>query len=155
MVVFMGCNDPYKVLGLKKNISKTDIKKAYRKLSLEYHPDKNQDYDNVNGATKKKYLDVQEAYEILTNAQKNKEYYARCNSYDIENLLSWLNTNKCDEVNYSLLKKTCTGLEMLKDSYTRAVEGPDIILVSLYSLVKESILLVDSVIMGLMPDDHN
>ena len=54
--------DYYAVLGVDKNSSITDIKKAYRKLALKYHPDKN----NSNEA-KEKFQQIAEAYQTLSN----------------------------------------------------------------------------------------
>ncbi|MCK5613774.1 molecular chaperone DnaJ [Candidatus Pacearchaeota archaeon] len=61
--------DPYKSLRVEKAASETEIKKAYRKLALKYHPDK--------GGTKedeKKFKEVTEAYEILGDKQKRAQY---------------------------------------------------------------------------------
>lgn len=59
--------DYYKILGVNKNSSKDDIKKAYRKLSKKYHPD-------VNPQGEKTFKDITEAYETLSNDNKRKEY---------------------------------------------------------------------------------
>lgn len=62
--------DYYKILGLNKNASESDIKKAYRSLAMKYHPDKNPN-DEIAA---EKFKDVQEAYEILSDADKRKRY---------------------------------------------------------------------------------
>jgi DnaJ family protein A protein 2 len=56
----------YKILGLNKNASQEDIKKRYRKLALEHHPDKGGDLE--------KFRQIQEAYEVLSNDNKKQEY---------------------------------------------------------------------------------
>lgn len=61
--------DYYQVLGIPKNASPDDIKKAYRKLALKYHPDKND-----NNECKDKFQQVQEAYETLSDPTKKQEY---------------------------------------------------------------------------------
>jgi DnaJ-class molecular chaperone len=61
--------DYYAVLGVDKNSSITDIKKAYRKLALKYHPDKN----NSNEA-KEKFQQIAEAYQTLSNEKAKKNY---------------------------------------------------------------------------------
>lgn len=62
--------DYYEILGLAKNASEADIKKAYRKLALQYHPDKNPD----DKAAEEKFKEAAEAYEILSNAEKRQRY---------------------------------------------------------------------------------
>src|SRR5579875_2013437 len=62
--------DYYEVLGVKKNASKEDIKKAYRKLARRYHPDLNPG----NKEAEEKFKEVQEAYSILSNDEKRKAY---------------------------------------------------------------------------------
>merc|ERR1719354_888745 len=56
----------YKILGLQRNASKKEIKKAYRDLALEWHPDKNA--DNKDEA-EKKFQDISEAYEVLSDEE--------------------------------------------------------------------------------------
>ncbi|KAF9432276.1 hypothetical protein BGZ76_011026 [Entomortierella beljakovae] len=57
--------DYYKILGISKDATEDQIKKAYRKLALKYHPDKNSESD-----AKKKFHDISEAYEVLSDKDK-------------------------------------------------------------------------------------
>lgn len=59
--------DYYKILGVEKNASQDDIKKAFRKLAHEYHPDK-------KGGDEAKFKEANEAYQILSNQQKRQQY---------------------------------------------------------------------------------
>uniref|UniRef100_UPI0037E719B0 dnaJ homolog subfamily B member 2 n=1 Tax=Semicossyphus pulcher TaxID=241346 RepID=UPI0037E719B0 len=63
--------DYYNVLGVSKTASQDDIKKAYRKLALKWHPDKNP--DNKDEA-EKKFKELAEAYEVLSDKSKRDEY---------------------------------------------------------------------------------
>ncbi|CAM9777042.1 unnamed protein product [Choristocarpus tenellus] len=67
----LGGKDYYSTLGIRKNANGAAIKSAYRKLALKYHPDKNQ--DKVEWA-EKKFQDVAEAYEVLSDEEKRKVY---------------------------------------------------------------------------------
>lgn len=62
--------DYYKILGINKNASEKDIKKAYRKLARKYHPDLNPD----NKEAEKKFKEINEANEVLSNAENRKKY---------------------------------------------------------------------------------
>jgi curved DNA-binding protein len=62
--------DYYKILGLNKSASPEDIKKAYRKLAMKYHPDRNKS----NKAAEEKFKEISEAYAVLSDSEKKKQY---------------------------------------------------------------------------------
>src|SRR6056297_784464 len=62
--------DYYKILGLSKNASQSDIKKAYRKLARKYHPDLNPN-DKI---AEQKFKEINEANEVLSNPENRKKY---------------------------------------------------------------------------------
>lgn len=62
--------DYYEVLGISKSADESEIKKAYRKLALQYHPDKNPD----DASAEDKFKEAAEAYEILSNGEKKAQY---------------------------------------------------------------------------------
>ena len=66
----MSKRDYYEVLGVNKNTPKEDLKKAYRKLAMKYHPDRNPDDE----AASEKFKELSEAYEILSDDQKRQAY---------------------------------------------------------------------------------
>ena len=61
--------DYYKILGIPREASQSDIRKAYRKLALKYHPDKNKSPDAT-----KKFQDIGEAYSVLSDDTKRRRY---------------------------------------------------------------------------------
>lgn len=66
-------DDPYKVLGVAENASEDQIKKAYRKLALKNHPDK-QTTEEGRKAANAKFAKISNAFEILSDEQKRQEY---------------------------------------------------------------------------------
>ena len=68
----MAKRDYYDVLGLSKGASEEDIKKAYRKLAMKYHPDRNQGDDAK--VAEEKFKEAKEAYEMLSDSQKRAAY---------------------------------------------------------------------------------
>lgn len=68
----MDYKDYYKILGVDKNASQDEVKKAYRKLAVKYHPDKN----SGNKEAEAKFKEISEANEVLGNPEKRKQYDA-------------------------------------------------------------------------------
>jgi len=66
----MAKRDYYEILGIDKGATEAEIKKAYRKVALKYHPDRNQD----DPSAEEKFKEAAEAYEILGNADKKAKY---------------------------------------------------------------------------------
>ncbi|MBI4091690.1 MAG: DnaJ domain-containing protein [Candidatus Levybacteria bacterium] len=61
--------DYYKILGVSKTASPEELKRAYRKLALQYHPDKNKGKES-----EEKFKEINHAYEILSDSQKRQQY---------------------------------------------------------------------------------
>ena len=66
----MAKRDYYEILGVDKNATEQEIKKAYRKLAMKYHPDRNKD----DKASEEKFKEASEAYEILGDKDKKVQY---------------------------------------------------------------------------------
>jgi curved DNA-binding protein len=66
----MSDRDYYDILGVKRNASEEEIKKAYRKLALQYHPDRNKG----NKDAEEKFKEISEAYAVLSNKEKRAQY---------------------------------------------------------------------------------
>lgn len=66
----MAGRDYYKILGVEKSVSDEELKKAYRKLALKYHPDRNQG----DKAAEEKFKEMSEAYAVLSNKEKRAQY---------------------------------------------------------------------------------
>lgn len=72
--------DYYQVLGVNKNASSSDIKKAYRKLAMKWHPDKNQ---NNKEKAEEMFKNISDAYQVLSDEKKRK-MYDTCGSTDFD-----------------------------------------------------------------------
>lgn len=66
----MAKRDYYEVLGVDKTADEATIKKAYRKLAMQFHPDKNPD----NKEAEEKFKEASEAYEVLSDKDKRQRY---------------------------------------------------------------------------------
>lgn len=66
----MAKQDYYEILGVSKTAEEREIKKAYKRLAMKYHPDRNQGDKEAES----KFKEIKEAYEILTDAQKRAAY---------------------------------------------------------------------------------
>ncbi len=66
----MSKRDYYEVLGVDRNASEGDLKKAYRRMAMKYHPDRNPDSDDAE----EKFKELKEAYEVLGDTQKRAAY---------------------------------------------------------------------------------
>lgn len=71
----MASRDYYEILGVEKNASKEDVKKAFRRLAQKYHPDK-------EGGDEAKFKEINEAYQILSDDKKRAEYDAYGRTFD-------------------------------------------------------------------------
>ncbi|WP_018249132.1 DnaJ domain-containing protein [Orenia marismortui] len=68
--------DYYKILGVNQDADSSKIKKAYRKLALKYHPDRNSGDKNAE----KRFKKISKAYEVLSDKQSRKEYDTKLNA---------------------------------------------------------------------------
>ena len=66
----MNKRDYYDILGVSRDASAAEIKKAYRKMAIKYHPDKNPD----NKEAEEMFKEAAEAYEVLSNPEKRSRY---------------------------------------------------------------------------------
>lgn len=66
----MDYKDYYKILGVERNASKDDIRKAYRKLAMQYHPDRNPN----DKQAEERFKEINEAYQVLNDSQKRAHY---------------------------------------------------------------------------------
>ena len=66
----MSKRDYYEVLGVQRNASEAELKKAYRRLAMKYHPDRNPDDKDAEN----NFKEAKEAYEILSDSRKRAAY---------------------------------------------------------------------------------
>ena len=66
----MSKRDYYEILGVEKNASEAEIKKAFKRLAMKYHPDRNPD----NKEAEENFKEAKEAYDVLSDAQKRSAY---------------------------------------------------------------------------------
>merc|ERR1712055_151937 len=68
-----GKRDYYKILGVKRTATKKEISKAYKKLAMQWHPDKFQEEEDKKKA-EKKFMDIAAAKEVLTDEEMRQKY---------------------------------------------------------------------------------
>src|SRR3990172_11307211 len=73
----MDYKDYYQILGVSRNASPDDIRKAYRKLAMQYHPDRNPG----DKKAEERFKEINEAYQVLSDAQKRAHYYRLGSEY--------------------------------------------------------------------------
>lgn len=84
--------DYYKILGLSKNATDEEVKKAYRKLALKYHPDKQIDKsDEEKKESEEKFKEIAEAYDIIINKKQN-------NNIDLSDLFSSIRSEVIQQI---------------------------------------------------------
>ena len=66
--------DYYQILGLNRNATPEEIKKAYRKLALKYHPDRNSETEQTKKIAQRKFEDVSDAYSVLSDPKKKQMF---------------------------------------------------------------------------------
>ncbi len=97
--------DLYSILEVKENSTLNDIKKAYKKLALKYHPDK------TNTDSTSKFIEISNAYNILSDENKRKEY---------NNILK--NCNKNNSKNDNIIENMLDNLKsLIKDEYYQKI----------------------------------
>ena len=68
--------DYYEILGVERSADAVELKKAYRKLALQYHPDRNPDDEEAEA----RFKEAAEAYEVLSDPEKRQSHGAACSS---------------------------------------------------------------------------
>lgn len=76
--------DYYKILGIDKKATEKEIKAAYRKLALKWHPDKNNESEEAHAKAEKIFRDVTEAYSILSDPKKRQQHDMGASAEDID-----------------------------------------------------------------------
>ncbi len=89
----------YEILGVPKNASKEEIRKAYKKLAMKHHPDHNADNPDSEG----KFKEISEAYEVLKDPEKRKKYD------DLENNMNFRHNSDFDPREYGFEYHTSSG----------------------------------------------
>ena len=117
-------SDYYKILGVTKDSNQIQIRKAFRKLALQYHPDKNKNSEE----SKQKFMEIVKAYEILSDEKTRKRYDSNtvnnkniqkfnwtppadfANFYSYENLKREYNENQITGGMWEISEKANAGL---------------------------------------------
>ena len=106
--------DYYRILEIKEDADFSDIKKKYRKLAIKYHPDKNPGDDEAV----KKFREITEAYEVLGDEKKRKEYdNKRKFKNGQENNKNLKNKNNFSDNNFSFGKEFFKSASEMKEMF--------------------------------------
>lgn len=97
--------DYYSILGVEKDATEIDIKKAYRRMAIKYHPDKNPD----NPEAAEKFKDLGEAYECLSDPQKKDRYDSGVDLQEPEDMFSGMNGGMGGGIDPSVLFNMMNG----------------------------------------------
>lgn len=123
--------DYYKILGVEKQASDEQIKKAYRKLAKQYHPDVVKD----DKRKQERMYEIQEAYECLGNAEHRKKYDTDCSRMS-QSAVHTGKDNKSDAVSFEQKMPDLSpferffgftpgkGMETYRDNKAKKAEGP-------------------------------
>ena len=66
--------DYYQILGINRNATAEEIKKAYRKMALKYHPDRNSETEQTKKIAQRKFQDISDAYSVLSDPKKKEMF---------------------------------------------------------------------------------
>lgn len=117
-------SDYYKILGITKDSNQIQIRKAFRELALQYHPDKNKNSEE----SKERFMEIVQAYEVLSDVKARERYDFNtvnekkfqkfnwtpsadfANFYSYENLKSEYNENQISGGMWDISEKTNAGL---------------------------------------------
>jgi DnaJ-class molecular chaperone len=121
--------DYYEVLGIAKGASEEEIKKAYRKMAIQYHPDKNPG----DKASEEKFKEVSEAYEVLSDATKRQQYDQFGHAASVRGAAAGAAVTADSAAAESISKKPCAPLwvqqaaaEVFLKTFSAAADAPRI-----------------------------
>ena len=109
--------DYYKILGINKNSNDAEIKKAYKKMCLKYHPDRNLDNKKES---EEKFKEISKAYEVLSDSQKKKHY----DLYGEEGINNAGNSNMGDFNPFDLFSNVFGGAQFNNRKKEEKIKSP-------------------------------
>ena len=104
--------DYYKILGLGRNANQAEIKKAYKKLAMKFHPDRNAESEETKAIAQKMFIDVNDAYCVLSDSKKKEMFDNGIDPLNPQNIINMKKeSNPCCDVNdiKEILKKFMSG----------------------------------------------